>query len=114
MSIRRLPPTTRTSFGRSALAEPGVLPICVAPEKLDVAPDAQLMQELRDGRTNLLFVGGSSRPNKRHDELIEAFNHYLTLDPDGTADPGRKNSGDRCKRGTSARDHGGRSALKAP
>ena len=85
-------------------AEPGVLPICVAPEKLDVAPDAQLMQELRDGRTNLLFVGRIA-PNKRHDELIEAFNHYLTLDPTARLILAGKIQENDPVRGTSARDH---------
>ncbi len=88
--LRSLASQFRISYGASAynahelgdmgFAEPAVLPICVSPEKWDVAPDPELMQELGDGRTNLLFVGRVA-PNKRQDELVEAFSHYLALDP---------------------------------
>ncbi len=72
---------------------PGVLPICVDPEKWDVAPDKALMRTLQDGRTNLLFVGRIS-PNKKQDDLLVAFRHYLGFDPQarlilvGTAEEG--------------------------
>lgn len=58
---------------------PGILPICVDPNKWNIEPDLELMAQLQDGRSNLLFVGRLS-PNKRQHELIEAFYHYLTMD----------------------------------
>ena len=61
------------------LAE-GVLPIAIDPANWDFPADEALMQELQDGRTNLLFVGRLS-PNKRQDHLIEAFTDYLRFDP---------------------------------
>lgn len=60
-------------------AEPGVLPIAVAPQKWDTPADVPLMAQLQDGKSNLLFVGRLA-PNKRQDDLVEAFAHYLTLD----------------------------------
>ncbi len=59
---------------------PGILPITIDPIKWDFPADEALMQELQDGRTNLLFVGRLS-PNKRQDQLIEAFTDYLRFDP---------------------------------
>lgn len=59
--------------------EPGVLPIAVDPQKWDMLADASLMQQLQDGKTNLLFVGRIA-PNKRQEHLLEAFAHYLTMD----------------------------------
>lgn len=65
----------------SGFNQPGVLPIAVDPKKWDMLADATLMQQLQDGKTNLLFVGRLA-PNKRQDQLIEAFAHYLTMDRD--------------------------------
>lgn len=89
--LRSLAPEFSLSYGASAynahelwdlgFKEPGVLPICVTPNKWEARPDAELMRTLHDGRTNLLFVGRIA-PNKRQDDLIEAFSHYLALDPD--------------------------------
>ncbi|NJL36491.1 MAG: glycosyltransferase [Leptolyngbyaceae cyanobacterium RM2_2_4] len=59
--------------------ESEVLPIIVNPKKWDAAADASLMRQLQDGKTNLLFVGRIA-PNKRQNDLIEAFAHYLTFD----------------------------------
>jgi glycosyltransferase involved in cell wall biosynthesis len=61
--------------------KPGVLPIAVNPDKWSISPDPQLMDVLHDGRTNLLFVGRFA-PNKKQDDLIVAFSHYLACDPD--------------------------------
>ena len=61
--------------------EPGVLPVAVNPNKWSISPDSQLMDVLRDGRTNLLFVGRFA-PNKKQDDLIVAFSHYLAVDPE--------------------------------
>ncbi|HEX8162707.1 MAG TPA: glycosyltransferase [Pyrinomonadaceae bacterium] len=59
---------------------PGVLPIIVGPDKWNAAPDEDLMRDLQDGRTNLLFVGRTA-PNKRQDALVEILSEYLSLDP---------------------------------
>ncbi|MGI8820645.1 MAG: glycosyltransferase family 4 protein [Chthoniobacterales bacterium] len=77
----------------SGFRDPGVLPIAISPEHWDTAPDEQLMAKLQDGRTNLLFVGRIA-PNKRQDDLLRAFDHYLDLEPEarlcliGKADDG--------------------------
>lgn len=57
----------------------GVLPIIVDPSKWDMPADATLMDQLQDGKSNLLFVGRIA-PNKCQTHLIEAFYHYLTMD----------------------------------
>jgi glycosyltransferase involved in cell wall biosynthesis len=55
--------------------------------------DAELMRQLQDGKTNLLFVGRLA-PNKCQDDLLEAFAYYLTMDREarlilvGCGDPG--------------------------
>jgi len=58
---------------------PGVLPIICDPAKWNMRADQSLMRDLQDGRVNLLFVGRIA-PNKRQDELVEAFAHYRALD----------------------------------
>lgn len=63
----------------SGFQQPGVLPIAVDPKKWDITPDASLMEQLQDGKSNLIFVGRIV-PNKRQEHLIEAFAHYLTID----------------------------------
>jgi glycosyltransferase involved in cell wall biosynthesis len=63
----------------SGFPEPRVLPIAVDPTSWDLPADAELMRQLQDGKSNLLFVGRIS-PNKRQDHLLEAFAHYLTMD----------------------------------
>jgi len=60
---------------------PGVLPIICDPAKWNLRADAALMDRLQDGRINLLFVGRIA-PNKKQDELVEAFAHYRRLDAD--------------------------------
>jgi glycosyltransferase involved in cell wall biosynthesis len=60
---------------------PTVVPIPVEARKWNFMPDATLMSELQDGRTNILFVGRVA-PNKKQDDLITAFNQYLNFDPD--------------------------------
>ena len=89
--LRSLAPEFPLSYGASSFnahelwdlgfKEPGVLPICVTPDKWEARPDAELMRSLHDGRTNLLFVGRIA-PNKRQDDLVESFSHFLALDPD--------------------------------
>jgi glycosyltransferase involved in cell wall biosynthesis len=60
--------------------EPMVLPIAVDPARWNVPPDAGLMEQLGDGRTNILFVGRIA-PNKKQDDLIHAFQRFLAADP---------------------------------
>lgn len=57
----------------------GVLPIIVDPSKWDMPADATLMEQLQDGKSNLLFVGRIA-PNKCQIHLVESFYHYLTMD----------------------------------
>ena len=59
---------------------PGILPIAVDPDKWNSSPNSGLMANLQDGKANLLFVGRIA-PNKRQDHLVNAFAHYLTMDP---------------------------------
>ncbi|WP_019508169.1 glycosyltransferase [Pleurocapsa sp. PCC 7319] len=63
----------------SGFPQPGVLPISVNPNKWDLPADANLMKQLQDGKTNLLFVGRLA-PNKCQDQLIKTFLHYLSMD----------------------------------
>jgi glycosyltransferase involved in cell wall biosynthesis len=73
-------------------ASPGVLPLVVDPGHWSTPPDEALMRQLQDGKHNLLFVGRYA-PNKCQHHLVEAFAHYLVLDPEarlilaGNGDP---------------------------
>jgi glycosyltransferase involved in cell wall biosynthesis len=87
--LPRLAPHFPVSVGDSAFnaAElaacgfdsPGVLPIICDPAKWNLRADDALMDRLQDGRVNLLFVGRIA-PNKKQDELVEAFALYRQLD----------------------------------
>jgi len=87
--LPRLAPHFPCSVGDSAFnaaelaacgfESPGVLPIICNPLKWNLRADAALMERLQDGRVNLLFVGRIA-PNKKQDELVEAFAHYHQLD----------------------------------
>lgn len=66
---------------QAGFPNPGVLPLVIDPSKWAFPPDPVIMEQLQDGRTNLLFVGRFA-PNKKQDDLIVAFSHYLQLDPD--------------------------------
>lgn len=68
-----------SELAASGFSAPRVLPIVVDPEKWDLAADPSLMEQLQDGRANLLFVGRLV-PNKKQDDLLRAFSHYLTMD----------------------------------
>jgi len=88
--LPRLAPHFACSVGDSAynaaelaannFPQPGVLPIICDPAKWN-SQHAQpaLMDRLQDGKINLLFVGRIA-PNKKQDELVEAFAHYHGLD----------------------------------
>jgi glycosyltransferase involved in cell wall biosynthesis len=65
----------------AGFSHPKVLPIAVSPAKWSFAPDSAMMTSLGDGRTNIIFVGRIA-PNKKQDDLIRAFAHYLAFDPD--------------------------------
>jgi len=60
---------------------PQVLPICVSPAKWSFPPDSARMATLADGRTNIIFVGRIAA-NKKQQDLVRAFAHYLDFDPD--------------------------------
>lgn len=68
-----------SELAASGFTEPSILPIPIDPKKWDMAADPELMRQLQDGKTNLLFVGRIS-PHKRQDHLVEAFANYLTMD----------------------------------
>jgi glycosyltransferase involved in cell wall biosynthesis len=73
-----------SGFNRNELASygfrnPSLLPIAVDPARWHSPPDPEIMSQLQDGRTNILFVGRIA-PNKKHDDLIEAFEIYLLTD----------------------------------
>ncbi|HYJ06856.1 MAG TPA: glycosyltransferase [Chthoniobacterales bacterium] len=67
-------------LARDRFPKPGVLPLAIDPCKWAFRPDPAIMNQLQDGRTNILFVGRFA-PNKKQDDLIVAFSHYLQLDP---------------------------------
>ncbi|HEX9919057.1 MAG TPA: glycosyltransferase, partial [Pyrinomonadaceae bacterium] len=89
--LPRLAPHFPVSVGDSAFnaaelaacgfERPGVLPIICDPAKWNLRADDALMDRLQDGRINVLFVGRIA-PNKKLDELVEAFAHYRQLDAD--------------------------------
>ena len=59
--------------------DPGVLPITIDPGKWNLAPNPLTMEKLQDGWTNIIFVGRIA-PNKKQDDLVEAFARYRLLD----------------------------------
>jgi glycosyltransferase involved in cell wall biosynthesis len=67
-------------LARNRFPHPGVLPLAIDPCKWAFRPDPAIMEQLQDGRTNILFVGRFA-PNKKQEDLIVAFSHYLQLDP---------------------------------
>jgi glycosyltransferase involved in cell wall biosynthesis len=74
-----------SAFNAAELAQngfknPGVLPLPIDPQKWALSPDPAVMQQMQDGRTNILFVGRFA-PNKKQDDLVVAFSHYLQQDP---------------------------------
>jgi glycosyltransferase involved in cell wall biosynthesis len=73
-------PFNASELAACGFERPGVLPIICDPAKWNLPADAALMERLRDGRVNLLFVGRIA-PNKKQDELVAAFAHYRELDP---------------------------------
>lgn len=68
-----------SELAASGFELPEVLPIAVDPRKWNISADASLMEQLQDGKANLLFVGRIA-PNKCQIHLLKAFSHYLTMD----------------------------------
>ncbi|PYJ90459.1 MAG: group 1 glycosyl transferase [Verrucomicrobia bacterium] len=64
---------------KAGFQDPGVLPITIDPGKWNLAPNPLTMEKLQDGWTNIIFVGRIA-PNKKQDDLVEAFAHYRLLD----------------------------------
>ena len=62
-------------------SDSGILPLAIEPAKWSFPPDAGILEQMQDGRTNILFVGRFA-PNKKQDDLIRVFSHYLEFDPD--------------------------------
>lgn len=67
-------------LAEQGFANPGVLPLCIDPDKWRGRPDPEKMQALHSGDTNIIFVGRLC-PNKRQEHLIAAFAHYVRIDP---------------------------------
>jgi L-malate glycosyltransferase len=59
----------RLELERAGFKRTGVLPIYTDFARYEEPPNRVLLKALRDGRTNLLFVGRVA-PNKRHEDLI--------------------------------------------
>ncbi len=68
-------------LARCGFRNPGILPLAVEPGKWAFEADPALLERMQDGRTNILFVGRFA-PNKKQDDLVRAFSHYLEYDPD--------------------------------
>jgi glycosyltransferase involved in cell wall biosynthesis len=59
-----------------------VLPLVFDPARLNESPDRRALRELRDGRTNVLFVGRCV-PNKKIEDVLVAFAHFQrAVDPE--------------------------------
>jgi glycosyltransferase involved in cell wall biosynthesis len=70
-----------SELARHGFETPGILPLAIDPRKWAFPPDPATMEQMQDGRTNILFVGRFA-PNKKQDHLLTAFSHYLQHDPD--------------------------------
>jgi glycosyltransferase involved in cell wall biosynthesis len=68
-------------LARHGFDSPGVLPLAIDPGKWAFRPDPATMDQMQDGRTNILFVGRFA-PNKKQDHLLAAFSYYLQHDAD--------------------------------
>jgi glycosyltransferase involved in cell wall biosynthesis len=66
-------------LAENGFADPGVLPICVTPDKWNTAPDASVIARMSDGKRNILFVGRII-PNKRQDDLVHLLSQFVKLD----------------------------------
>ncbi len=56
--------------------KPHVIPILMPFSDYTQAPDPKRLQELSDGRTNILFVGRMS-PNKCQEDIVSVFSEYV-------------------------------------
>lgn len=66
---------------KTGFADCRVMPIMIDPEFWNHSPDPGLMQTLQDGRHHIVSVGRMA-PNKRQDQMIEIFAHYIEMVPD--------------------------------
>ena len=71
-----------SEFNKNDMVEMGykendidVIPVIVPFDDYKQAPDKNMMTELSDGKTNIVFVGRIA-PNKKHEDLIRTFAHY--------------------------------------
>jgi len=60
---------------------PDVLPIIIDPDRWNSPPNHKLMDQLQDGKTNIIFVSRII-PSKCQYDLIYAFSEYLAMDSD--------------------------------
>lgn len=58
-----------------------VLPILIPFDDYKKAPDPQIIEKYSDGKTNLIFTGRIA-PNKRQEDVIQAFYYYKMIDPE--------------------------------
>jgi len=89
LDLKEMAPRFAVSAGDSAynvselrawgFADPFILPIPVSPDKWSGSPDLGLMNQLGDGKTNILFVGRIV-PSKCLHDLVAAFSEYLSMD----------------------------------
>ncbi|MEC4853283.1 MAG: glycosyltransferase, partial [Jaaginema sp. PMC 1079.18] len=68
-----------TELTELGFKKPTIVPITVDPQQWDIAPDPTIMSQYQDGTKNIIFVGRIT-PNKKQEDLLVAFSHYLTLD----------------------------------
>lgn len=61
-------------------ANTAVLPLIQPNDLFHTEPDAALLNQLRNGRANLLFVGRIA-PNKRQEDLLKTLFFYRQIDP---------------------------------
>lgn len=58
-----------------------VLPILIPFDDYKKEPDHEIMEKYSDGKTNLVFTGRIA-PNKKHEDIIQAFYYYKMIDPE--------------------------------
>lgn len=68
-----------TELTELGFKNPAIVPIIVDPQQWDIAPDPAIMNQYQDGIKNIIFVGRIT-PNKKQEDLLVAFSHYLNLD----------------------------------
>ena len=59
----------------------GVLPILIPFDDYKKEPDETVVKKYNDGKTNIVFTGRIA-PNKKQEDVIQAFYYYKKLDPE--------------------------------